>query len=222
MICDFSNKEIFDLVSKQVGNFWPVEISDKDFPSLGKTLARIDKNFRQRKSGVFCRDGESVFSVAHTVQYTVFLYTYANQLYKDGNEKGAAQVYYLNKIMNSVDWLYAIELPEIFSAEHPLGSVLGRAKYSNYLFLYHGTTIGGNINKGKLCYPEIGERVLLYSDSKILGDTVIGNNVIVSANSYLLNEKIPDNSIVFGQSPDITVKTLGEDEIKEKMSHLWA
>ena len=49
----------------------------------------------------------------------------------------ASYAYYLNKIMNSVDWFYAIELPDVFCAEHPVGSVLGRAKWNgNRFFVY--------------------------------------------------------------------------------------
>ena len=45
--------------------------------------------------------------------------------------------------MNSVDLFYAIELPQKFGAEHPLGSVMGRAKYGDGFFFYQGCTVGG-------------------------------------------------------------------------------
>ena len=47
------------------------------------------------------------------------------------------------------------------------------------------------------------------------------NNVIISANSYLINETIPDNCIVFGQSPNIIIKKKSEEEIREMMEHIW-
>ena len=43
----------------------------------------------------------------------------------------------------------------------------------------------------------------------------------VSADSYLINETIPDNCIVFGRSPDITIKPASEDKIKDMTSHIW-
>lgn len=48
--------------------------------------------------------------------------------------------------------------------------------------------------------------MVLYAYIKVLGNTKIGNNVIISANSYLINEEIPDNCIVFGQIPNIVIK----------------
>lgn len=105
--------------------------------------------------------------------------------------------------------------------EHPLGSVLGRAKYSDYLMIYQGTTIGGNRKNGELFYPTLGKNVLMYSNSTVLGDSHIGNNVIISAETYIINEDIPDNCIVFGKTPNIQIKRKSEDEIKNMTSHIW-
>ena len=130
-------------------------------------------------------------------------------------------VYYLNKIMHANDWFYAVSLPCHFLCEHPLGSVLGRANYGDYLFVYQGTTVGGNRNKGKLYYPILGDNVILYANATVLGNTHIGNNVVISANSYLINETIPSNCVVFGSSPDIIIKKKSEEEIKTYTDHIW-
>lgn len=196
-------------------------VPEEAYPSFKKTLIRAEYNFSHRKGSIFESDGQVAFHVTHSVQYAVFLCTYANQLYSDGYQDAADKVYYLNKVMNSVDWFYAVQFPTIWSAEHPLGSVVGRATMGDHLFLYQGTTIGGNRKNGKLSYPVLGDYVLMYANSKILGDTHIGSNVIVSANTNLLNESIPDNCIVFGQSPNIVVKQKSKNEIRRMMEHLW-
>ena len=123
--------------------------------------------------------------------------------------------------MHSVDWYYEVKLPVHFMAEHPLGSVLGRAEYGDYLFVYQGTTVGGNRKDGKLYYPVLGNNILIYANSTILGNCHIGNNVIISAESYIINETIPDNCIVFGKSPDIVIKNKSEEEIKDMTSFIW-
>lgn len=222
MICEMSSEEIFQLVNHQISAFWPGKgIESSHISSLYTALKRVEKNFQQRNSLIYQKEGKAVFDVCHSVQYSIFLYTYANQLYLDGNESEAACVYYLNKIMHSVDWFYAVKLPEYFGAEHPLGSIVGRAEIGDYLFLYQGTTIGGNRKDGQLYYPVTGHHVLMYSDSKILGNSVVGNYVIISANTYVLDSIIPDNSIVFGQSPNLVIKQRTEDEMKDKMKPLW-
>lgn len=123
--------------------------------------------------------------------------------------------------MHSNDWFYAVDLPVHFLCEHPLGSVLGRAKYGDFFFIYQGTTVGGNRRNGQLYYPTLGENVILFANSTVLGDTHIGNNVVVSANTYLINEVIPDNCVVFGKSPDIVIKQKTEEEIKQYTRHIW-
>lgn len=215
-------ENLFDLVNHQIGNFWTGEAVPKEsFNCLEKVLSVLGDNFRKRNSTAFQTDGMPSLNTKHSVQYMLFLYYYAHQLYVDGDENSAETVYYLNKIMHANDWFYAIDLPIHFGAEHPLNSVLGRASYGDYLFIYQGVTIGGNRKDGELVYPQLGNNVLLYSDSKVLGDTQIGDNVIISANSYLKDEKIPDNCIVFGSSPNIMIKQKTKEEIIDMTSHIW-
>lgn len=126
----------------------------------------------------------------------------------------------MNKVMHANDWFYAVDLPTHFLCEHPLGSVLGRANYGDYLFVYQGTTVGGNRSKGELKYPVIGNNTIRFANSTVLGDTHIGNNVVISADTYIINENIPDNCVVFGKSPNLTIKLKSEDEIKSYTEHI--
>ena len=141
----------------------------------------------------------------NTVQYCMFLYFFSNEL-SDSNLQLADKVYYLNKMLNAVDLYHEIKLPDVWGCEHPLGAVMGKAKYGERFFFYQGCTVGGNRKNGELFYPEIGEDVMMYSNSKILGNSVIGNRVILSANTYIINSIIPDDVIVFGSSPDLVIK----------------
>ena len=131
-------------------------------------------------------------------------------------------LYYLNKILHSNDWYYQIELPDIVWAEHPLGSVLGRAKYGNGFFFMQNCTVGGSPNASSaICYPTIGENVLLYAGSSILGEACIGNNVIISAGTLIINEQIPDNCMVFGRSPHLIIKQKEAQEMIQYISRIW-
>lgn len=139
----------------------------------------------------------------NSVMYCNYLYCMSHITYKSGsNNVVADKIYYLNKMLNSVDLFYAIELPEHWSCEHPLGSVMGRAKYGDKFFFYQGCTVGGNHKD----YPEIGDNVTMFSNSKILGNCKIGDNVIMAANSYIKDMNVPDNTIVFGQYPNVILK----------------
>lgn len=191
--------------------------------SINSALRDMDNNFRGLSSEKFYNSSGMVFNPYHSVTWMIFLYRLSWHLAHDYENicKEADMVYYLNKILHSNDWFYMIDLPTHFFCEHPLGSVLGRAQYSDYLMIYQQCTIGGNRKNGQLFYPVLGQNVCMYAGATILGNSVIGNNVIISGDSYLINEVIPDNAIVFGKSPDITIKRKSETEIKDMTSHIW-
>lgn len=138
-----------------------------------------------------------------------FLYYLSHDIFKNCKAGQLCdKIYYLNKIFHAVDLFYAIELPAHFGAEHPLGAVMGRAKYSNGFFFYQGCTVGGTKDKeGNISYPVIEENVRMYANSSILGRCHVGRNVQIGAGALVKNQDIPDNSIVFGQSPSLIIKS---------------
>lgn len=138
----------------------------------------------------------------------IFLYYLSYEIYANTqNSILCDKIYYLNKIMNSVDLFYAIELPKKFGAEHPLGSVMGRAKYSEGFFFYQGCTVGGTVGKNaEIYYPVLGENVQMFANSSILERCKVGDNVKIGAGALVKNEDIPSDSIVFGQSPNLIIK----------------
>ncbi len=89
--------------------------------------------------------------------------------------------------MNSVDLYYQVALPDIFTFDHPLGSVMGRASYSDYFTFSQGCTVGNN----RGVYPRFGRSVFMLSNSKVVGDCEIGDNVIIGANAYVKDTDIP-------------------------------
>ena len=205
----------------QLKSYWPQIDEELIKQNIPVALEKTEKTYHGMPNSRLWNGHDVVFSPYMSTQWMNFLYRLSHELYLNGAGIAADQVYYLNKIMHSNDWFYAIELPVHFHCEHPLGSVLGRAVYGDYLFIYQGTTVGGNRSHGELRYPTLGDNVVLYANATVLGNCRIGNNVLVSSGSYLLNEDIPDNSIVFGISPNIVVKSKTENVIKEYTKHIW-
>ena len=149
----------------------------------------------------------------HTGQYALFLCFLAREAFECGDAVTASKVYYLNKVLHGFDLFYEVEIPDVFFMEHPVGTVLGRASYSNRLFVGQNVTVGGN--KGK--YPVIGENVALHTGSIVVGDTRIGNNVEVSAGACIKDETIPDDCLVFGMSPNLVIKKRSHEEMIERL-----
>ena len=108
-------------------------------------------------------------------------------------------------------------MPDIFFFDHPIGSVIGRAKYRDYFSFTQGCTVGQNDG----IYPEFGERVVMLSDSKVIGRSVIGDNVVISANAYIKDTVIPSDCIVFGSSPGLVIKQGQRDRVDDIVKSIF-
>lgn len=138
----------------------------------------------------------------HANSYCVFLYWMSHFFSESGNKQLADKIYYLNKMLNCVDLYHEIKLPEIWLCEHPLGSVIGRGTCGDKFFFMQRCSVGQN----KGIYPIIGKNVTMFQNSTIIGNSHIGNNVVVAATTYIKDQDVPDNVIVFGQSPTLVFK----------------
>lgn len=215
MVYTISKDDILAQLLMQLKSYFFISEDEKSIieERLDYALAACEENFSHSENKYYFTElvGEKTcrFNPYHSVQYMTFLYYLSHDIFKNENAGQLCdKIYYLNKIFHSVDLFYAIDLPEQFGAEHPLGSVMGRAKYSNGFFFYQGCTVGGTYDKaGNIHYPVIEENVKMYANSSILGECHIGKNVQIGAGALVKNQDIPDNSIVFGQSPNLIIKT---------------
>ena len=92
-----------------------------------------------------------------------------------------------------------IKLPDVFIVVHPIGTVLGNAKYGEKMVFYQGVTVGST-HLGK--YPEFQGENILYSNSSVVGDCRIKSNVIFGANSSLINTNVDESLTVIGSYPN--------------------
>lgn len=175
-------------------------------------LIDCEENFVHNDNKYYCDEvggvKEAIFNPYHSVQYMIFLYYLSHEIFNRRQHTIICdKIYYLNKIFHSVDILYAVEMPKRFRTDHPLGSVMGRAHYSDGFVFLQGCTVGGTRDKnGNLYYPVIEENVQMYSNSSILGNCHIGKNVNLGAGCIVKNQDIPDNCTVFGESPNLIIK----------------
>ena len=213
----FADKQqVTELVAVQLKNIFATNANIESFQDT--VMERVEGCFINCGNKYYSKDNDFVFSPFHSVQYSIYLYYLANTIFREkGNNDLSTKIYYLNKVMNCVDWYYEISLPDIFCAEHPVGSVMGRATYSNKFYFYQGCTVGGSNDK----YPILGENLIMYSNTTILGDSHIGSNVVLSSGTLIIDEEIPNNSIVFGRSPNLTIKQKSEEEILKLTSEFW-
>jgi len=207
MKLEVSSENILNGLINQLRSFFP--ITDKEihiFNLVSKeVLIRCERCFGKNSNKYYSEGGQVYFNPYHSGQYTIYLYYMSNTIFKWNKDyiRLADKVYYLNKIMNACDLFYEIELPEYFMLDHPVGTVLGRAQYGNYFSFGQNCTVGNN----KGIFPIIGENVRMTANTMILGNSTIGDNVILGAGACVKDQDIPSNSIVFGSSPNLIIKT---------------
>ena len=85
------------------------------------------------------------------------------------------------------------------------------------IILFCFPAVGNNNN----VYPVLGKNVRMFSNSKIIGNSHIGNNVLVGANCFIKDCDIPDNVMVFGQSPNLIIKENHKDKVMEMIDEAF-
>lgn len=215
MIIAITETKLTQLLVNQLDNFLFIESEEQALieENIGYVLNDIEYCFSKSKIKYYYKELDVFFNPMHSIQYLLFLLFFARKLSLIKQNSLADRLYYLNKILHSIDIYHEIELPKILFFEHPLGTVFGRAKYSDYLCVFQNCTIGGVMDRNtkQIDYPTIGRKVILYSGTSILGKSNIGDNVVFGANTMIKNQDVPSNSVVFGQSPNIIIKNIEEN-----------
>lgn len=195
------------LLVKQVDTIYPDGDSlDIDFLLKSSTIAlrRLEHCFSAVNNKYFFDGSRVVFDHLHGDQYATWLYLVSNQLYRDGApQPWCKKIFLLNKMMHGCDIFYEVELPSIFLLVHPVGTVLGRGKYQDYLLVYQRCGIGSNHD----VYPRLGRHVTLRPGSSILGDSQIDDNVTIAAESLVIDQAISSDTVYFGSPRDHWTRT---------------
>ena len=166
--------------------------------SFNLTLERLEFCFSNIRKKYYYQHSVINFDHLNSDHMATLLYFLGNTIWKEtGDTKFPTRLFYLNKILHGLDLFYSIKMPDIFLLVHPVGTVLGKARYENYFVAYQNCTVGAITDS----YPVFEAGTILYSGSTVLGSCRFGENVVLGANSMLVNTVIPSNSLVLGQYP---------------------
>jgi serine O-acetyltransferase len=190
---------------RQLQSFYPdnVDIKQCLFKIIPQVIERMEHCFNHIHKKYYFENGQALFNHLNSDHYAMFLYWVANEAYKHNFINVAEKAFLLNKALHGIDAFYSVTLPEVFLFVHPIGTILGNAKYSDYFVVYQNVTIGTDING---TYPVFGKGNVLYSKCSVIGTCTIGDNVSIAANSFIRNKDVNRDSIVFGLHPEIKIK----------------
>lgn len=134
------------------------------------------------------------FNVLQSSQHTIYLYYLANTIWRQSGDTAAAtRLFLMNKAFNGIDLFYEIAMPEVFYIGHSLGIVLAKATYGNHLVLYQNSTVGRHKDQ----IPVIGDRVVLYPNTAVVGRAVVEDDCVISQGTRVINKRVPKGSMAF-------------------------
>lgn len=190
---DQTTESLVDYTVTQITHFFPDgkshAVRNQVSANLTETLHRLEK----------CINGVRMwtpgqFNYLHSTQYCLFLYYLSNTIWRNKQDADVAtRIFLLNKALNGIDLFYEIDMPEIFFIGHSAGIVLAKATYGNHLVLYQNSTVGKNHGIA----PVIGEGVVMYPNTAIIGRCTVGNDTVVSQGTSIINRDTPGNCVVY-------------------------
>lgn len=186
MQLSLNNADLALYVRKQFENTFPDGADLGDLPKfVDLALGRVEHCFSRVRLKGFFVDGHARFSHWHCDQYAIFLYYLANSAFRERpGHPIADKAYALNKALHALDAFYEVQLPDVFAVQHPVGTVLGRASYSDYFICYHNCTVGANLDN---VYPSFGRGIVMYGGSRVIGKTSVGDNTFVSTGAIVID-----------------------------------
>ncbi|MGE4398266.1 MAG: hypothetical protein AB7D29_01990 [Campylobacterales bacterium] len=210
MRTSLSEPQLLKYLEKQISNLFPDEMEICLSETVPSALKKIEYCFAHILLKHYRLGGQIYFNHLNADHYVVFIYFCSNIAYKTGDINLASKLFYLNKTLHGFHCMYDTELPDIFLVIHGGGIVLGKAKYSNYFFVAQGCTVGAN---GHCEYPILGEGVVMYPNSSIVGKSRIGQNSCLSNGAFVNNCDIEKDTLVIDRSPNLILKPNRADRL---------
>jgi serine O-acetyltransferase len=178
-------------------------------------LDRLEHCFRHIAHPHYSDGTQARFDPLHSDQYCHFLFFLSWQAYTDAQDEDLAKrLFYLNKILHAFNCMYDTALPDVFWLIHVVGTVLGKARYRNHLVVRQNCTVGAI--RGD--YPDLGNGLILSANTSVIGRCRIGQNVMLGPGCTLVNENVPDNTLVL-RNPKIICKPNSERALSTHFYH---
>ena len=143
-------------------------------------------------------------------------YRIAHTLHVKGFKVIARAVMGLSQIITNMDIHPACTIGRRVFFDHAFGVVIGEtAVVGDDVLIYQGVTLGGvSLERGVKRHPTIGNKTVIGSGAKILGDIKIGENCRIGSNSVVV-KSIPDDSTAVG----IPARIIEKGRDKSPMAH---
>jgi serine O-acetyltransferase len=129
-----------------------------------------------------------------TAVFAIKTYRIANMYYRGGMKTFARTLTEYAKSMTGIDIHPAAQIGVPFAIDHGVGVVIGQtAVIGNHCMLYHGVTLGAKHlserdQVGVDRHPKLGNNIIIYSNTTILGNIKIPDGLLIGANKFIKSE----------------------------------
>ncbi len=130
--------------------------------------------------------------------HAILLHRLAHALFKSKVPFFPRLVSQLSRFFTGIEIHPGATIGRRFFIDHGTGVVIGETtEIGDDVIIYQGATLGGTGKEKGKRHPTIGNRVVIGSGAKILGNISIGDDVKVGAGSVVI-KPVPGNSTVVG------------------------
>lgn len=146
-------------------------------------LERLSVCWRGLALPYFFQEGIPYFNHMHSDHSAMFIYLLSRCCAMENDWDLAERYFYLNKVLHGIDIYHQVELPSVFLFVHPVGTVIGKAKFNGPVVFYQSVTIGSKTD-GQ--YPSFEGRAIFYASSFCIGPIVCKSDVVFGAGTQIL------------------------------------
>ena len=160
------------------------------------------RNLREQIDTIFREDpaARSVLEVllCYPGLHAILLHRLAHWLHGNGLKLVARVISTFARGITGIEIHPGAQIGRRFFIDHGMGVVIGETTViGDDVLLYQGVTLGGTGKERGKRHPTLGNRVVVGTGAKVLGNITIGNNVKIGAQSVVVYP-VPDNSTVVG------------------------
>jgi serine O-acetyltransferase len=130
--------------------------------------------------------------------HAILLHRLAHKLYRWGVPFFPRFISQVSRFITGIEIHPGATIGRRFFIDHGSGVVIGETtEIGDDVLLYQGVTLGGTGNERGKRHPTLGNKVVVGTGAKVLGNIRIGDNVKIGAGSVVVHP-VPDNSTVVG------------------------
>jgi serine O-acetyltransferase len=130
--------------------------------------------------------------------HAILMHRFAHRLYRWHIPLFPRVVSQISRFFTGIEIHPGARIGHRFFIDHGSGVVIGEtSEIGDDVLIYQGVTLGGTGTARGKRHPTIGNKVVIGTGAKVLGNIRIGDNVKVGAGSVVVHP-VPDNSTVVG------------------------